>query len=363
MKRDITILSISLVLILAVVNLPARWFSVSHWFSEPSFGTVALTDITGSDSLSAYPTTQNANNTILENALNSIIGTTTISTLTTASSLATVGTITTGTWNADTLSVAYGGTGTTTISQYSVLLGSTTNALGIVDGLGTSGQFLTSQGTGLPPQWTTGSVDTSLDRTWTGHNIFSSIFMTLASSTQATTTTGYITDGTIDTLTTSDCTGCGFDLYATTTVAGFNSADATTNTVFTTTLPANSLQAGQVFEVGGFASTTDQAGGSSGITTTIRLTLGTTAVDCTDDPGDGNTVQSQWYAKIISTGTATQRLSCYQINDDNTVIRSTTEGTETATGALTLKLEYVFSGTNADRFGGVEDVVGTLYEL
>lgn len=168
MKRDITILSISLVLILAVVNLPAYWFSVSHWFSEPTFGNVTLTDITGTDSLSAYPTTQNANNTILENALNSIVGTTTISTLTTASSLATVGTITTGTWNADAISVAYGGTGSTTLSSNQVLLGNGTSALSVVSGYGTSGQFLTSQGTGSAPVWTTSAIDETGSYNFTG---------------------------------------------------------------------------------------------------------------------------------------------------------------------------------------------------
>lgn len=356
-KDILKIAIVSGVLIVFALNVPAHWFNLGG-SNEDNLGAVSLTDITGTDNLSAFPTVQNANNTIIENAFSSIEGTTTISTLTTAVNLATVGTITTGTWNADVIGVAYGGTGTTSPTSNLLLLGNGSSGLKTVNGFGTSGQYLVSQGADTAPVWATGSIDNSLDYTWTGHNIFSSAFFTIASSTTATTTYGYI-----DELHTDDCIGCGFDLYATTTVAGFNSADATTNTVFTTTLPANSLQAGQVFEIGGFASTTDQAGGSSGITTSIRLTLGTTAVDCQDDPGDGNTVQSQWYAKIISTGTATQRLSCYQINDDNTVIRSTTDGTETATGALTLKLEYIFSGSNADRFGGVEDVVGTLYEL
>lgn len=180
---------VSFVTIVLVLNVPARWFDVSLWFTRIQLGGLTLTDILTTDKLSAYPTTQNANNTALETVIDSITGTTTNSTittlsgLTTASALATVGTITSGTWNGDTLSVAYGGTGSTTLSQYSVLLGSTTNAVSVVNGLGTTGQFLTSQGTGAKPIWTTSSVDLAGNYAWTGLHTWSQLIAIGATAT------------------------------------------------------------------------------------------------------------------------------------------------------------------------------------
>lgn len=80
------------------------------------------------------------------------------------------------------LTVANGGTGSTTLSQFNVLLGSSTNAVGIVAGLGTTGQFLTSNGAGLPPTWQTSAVDTAIAYNWSGLHSFS------ATTTLATTT-------------------------------------------------------------------------------------------------------------------------------------------------------------------------------
>lgn len=73
------------------------------------------------------------------------------------SSLTTVGTLTTGTWNASTVDVAHGGTGDTSFTAYAVLCGgtTTTGALQQVSGLGTSGQVLTSNGSGTLPTWQT----------------------------------------------------------------------------------------------------------------------------------------------------------------------------------------------------------------
>src|SRR3990167_10071026 len=149
---DITlIVTLTLVLFVMFVNLPAKYFSSSYWFPSEAFGTVALTDISSGDTLSAFPTVQNANNTILENVLNTIIGTTTITTLTTASSLATVGTITSGTWNATAIAVNKGGTGTTSPSVWMVMLGNGANGLTMASSTGTTGQFLTSNGAGPYP--------------------------------------------------------------------------------------------------------------------------------------------------------------------------------------------------------------------
>lgn len=51
------------------------------------------------------------------------------------------------------LAVADGGTGTSSLAQYAVMLGNGTGAVQTVSGLGTSGQVLTSSGTGAAPTW------------------------------------------------------------------------------------------------------------------------------------------------------------------------------------------------------------------
>ena len=66
----------------------------------------------------------------------------------TASSLTSVGTITTGTWTATDIAVADGGTGRSTATAYAVLCGGTTSTAAhqSIAGVGTSGQVLTSNG-------------------------------------------------------------------------------------------------------------------------------------------------------------------------------------------------------------------------
>ena len=41
---------VALVVVLAVVNLPAQWFSYDYWFSSPKFGT-AFTTLQSTDVL------------------------------------------------------------------------------------------------------------------------------------------------------------------------------------------------------------------------------------------------------------------------------------------------------------------------
>jgi len=63
--------------------------------------------------------------------------------------------ITGGTWNGNTITVPYGGTGVTSATAYSVLCGGTTptGALQSVANVGTIGQVLTSSGAGALPIW------------------------------------------------------------------------------------------------------------------------------------------------------------------------------------------------------------------
>lgn len=130
-----------------------------------------ITTINATDQISASRAVINTNFSNL-NTDKMEVSTTTIGNVVSLPNLATIGTITSGTWNASTLTIAYGGTGSTTLSQYSVLLGSSTNAVGIVQGLGTSGQFLTSNGAGFPPSWQSATVNTSANYTWSGTHLF-----------------------------------------------------------------------------------------------------------------------------------------------------------------------------------------------
>jgi hypothetical protein len=70
------------------------------------------------------------------------------------SSITTLGTIATGTWNADTVTEAYGGTNQTTYTQGDILYASAANTLSKL-ALGTAGQVLVSDGTDV----TWGSID------------------------------------------------------------------------------------------------------------------------------------------------------------------------------------------------------------
>ena len=117
--------------------------------------------------------------------------TTSVASITTLANLVTVGTLTSGSLGSGftAVTVPRGGTGSTTLSQYQLLLGNGTgNVTTTNDGLGTSGQFLQSQGNGSPPSWETSSIDQAAAYTWTGqHN-----FNTGATSTSATTTSFYV---------------------------------------------------------------------------------------------------------------------------------------------------------------------------
>ena len=226
--------------------VPLDWIDALPSFQEDKPFGATITTILGTDTLSGSRPTINTNFTNLNNGKvenSDYYGTTThanissLPVLTSAATLATIGTITTGRWNGIPLLSAYGGTGTTTFPAYHVLIASSTGA-GImsVSGLGTSGQFLTSQGAGTAPVWTTGSVDAALDRTWTGHNVFTSIRMSgFASSSDF--TVGSTTAGTLvatSSITTRNltvnngCTGCA----ATTTYGSPGAATEHANVTF-----------------------------------------------------------------------------------------------------------------------------------
>jgi hypothetical protein len=89
--------------------------------------------------------------TLTVNAAANISGTTLASNVVT-SSLTAVGTIGTGTWAATDVGVAYGGTGVSTHTDHGVLIGQAGDAI-VATSAGTSGQVLTSGGSGADPDW------------------------------------------------------------------------------------------------------------------------------------------------------------------------------------------------------------------
>uniref|UniRef100_A0A6H1ZG38 Uncharacterized protein n=2 Tax=viral metagenome TaxID=1070528 RepID=A0A6H1ZG38_9ZZZZ len=185
-------MNIAITILLSVAMSAASFFGLYNNYPvgkfirlETNLGT-SLTEIASTDNLADFPAIYNANLTAL-NAGKMEISTTTLPLLTTLANLATIGTITTGTWNATAIGVSKGGTGTTTLSSNQVLLGNTTSGFKTVDGWGTSNQILTSNGGVLAPTWQTYAVDQTGTYFWTGLHTFS------ATTTLATTTiSGYL---------------------------------------------------------------------------------------------------------------------------------------------------------------------------
>lgn len=70
-------------------------------------------------------------------------------------SITTLGTIATGTWNGTAVDVTHGGTNLSSTTAYAVLCGGTTSTASLqqVSGLGTTGYVLTSNGAGALPTW------------------------------------------------------------------------------------------------------------------------------------------------------------------------------------------------------------------
>lgn len=144
----------------------------------------AVTNLQDTDQLVDFPTLYNANLAQLMR-----MSTTSVDSITTLSNLATVGTITSGTWQGTAIDVARQGTGTTSPTSNQVILGDGANGFKVVDGFGTSGQFLTSNGDASAPSWQSSTVNEADNYEWTGLHTFNattSVAGLKASSTPAT---------------------------------------------------------------------------------------------------------------------------------------------------------------------------------
>ncbi len=145
------------------------------WFDSVELG-ATITTIQGSDTLKASRAVINTNYSNLNTdkvEISDLSSTTTLPNLSTLAGLTTTGALASGslTTGFTAVNVAQGGTGSTTLAKFNLLLGSTTSALGIVAGHGISGQFLTSNGVNAVPTWQTSAIDTTID-----YNFTSTIF-------------------------------------------------------------------------------------------------------------------------------------------------------------------------------------------
>lgn len=179
----------SLLVFVIFVNVPAKWFNISQFFSQ-KLGT-AFTTLTGTETLSAFPTTYNANLALTPNltTTNTFTGSNTLngllilqgaasSTQFSTARLFFGGTSTSSTGLDGSLTLitpllaASGGTATGSPALYRVLLGNASNGVTVASSTGTSGQILTSNGGGAYPSWQSGTFDQTGSYTLTGAWLF-----------------------------------------------------------------------------------------------------------------------------------------------------------------------------------------------
>ena len=177
MKNTIISVVVSLVvcsvLLVAAFNMPSKYLSIKHWFGDYTLGATLLTVLT-SDNVADFPSVYNTNNATLnlrKPDLSDLYSTTTSQfAWTTLSSLATVGTITSGTWNGTAIQPPYGGTGSTTLTANMILIGNGTSPIKSTPVQGANGEFLGMSG-GVPT-WLPAGTDQTANYTWTGTHGF-----------------------------------------------------------------------------------------------------------------------------------------------------------------------------------------------
>lgn len=162
-----SILTTAILSVIAFYYLPV--FSINKIQTEQSLG-ASLTEISGTDTMSSFPTIYNDNLSAL-NSAKIEVSTTTLPNITTLSSLTTIGTIGTGVWQGTDVGVAYGGTGASTLGSNLVLLGNGTGAIQTVSA-GSNDQVLTLVA-GVP-EWTSTVIDETDNYTWTGQHSWTS---------------------------------------------------------------------------------------------------------------------------------------------------------------------------------------------
>jgi len=164
---------------------------VSYTIVNQSSGVVTVRTTSGTNLVFAVPASTQATFTCISTASNAAAswyynaGASAGST-----SIITLGTITTGTWNATGITVPYGGTGLSSATAYAVLCGGTTStgAFQSIASVGASGTVLTSNGAGaLPTFQTAGGGVTVSDDTSTNSNSRYPLFTSATSGSVSTT--------------------------------------------------------------------------------------------------------------------------------------------------------------------------------
>ncbi len=291
--------------------LPLSWLETvqqSHLFGS------TITTIAGTDTLSSSRSVINTNFSNLNTDKFETTGTT-LASLTSAASLATVGTITSGTWNATPVTVPYGGTGSTTLSFGQVLIGNTVGNIGAVSGYGTSGQFLTSNGSAAAPTWQSSTIDQTTSYNFTGTYV--GIKNLYASSTVANpitlNTLGYSFPATRPASSTAlSDNGSGslsFEKY--TRAVCVVSADDTLNnntastTIRTCTIPANTLTTTQSLRI--FASPYHKSGsGSCSFGVDIGTGSASTSIAYENSVGSPASVNFPISGMVVATSSSNQ---------------------------------------------------------
>src|SRR3990167_3724377 len=163
----------SLVGIVGLTNVPLKYLE----FTQPAqnFGST-ITTINGSDTLSSSRSVINTNFSNLNTdkmelstwyATTSAAQLVTLNGLTTATALASIGTITSGTWSGTAIVVAKGGTGTTSPTSNQIMIGNGSSGFKVI-GFGTTQQTLTSNGDATAPSWQSAIIDQTQDYNFTG---------------------------------------------------------------------------------------------------------------------------------------------------------------------------------------------------
>ena len=322
-----------------------------------------ITQISGGDKLSDLDTLINTISSEL-NVAKMEVSTTTLPLLTTLVNQSTTGTLTIGTWNATVLTVTYGGTGLATLLANQVLLGNGTGNIAFVSGLGSSGQFLTSNGAGQDPTWQSATVNQTDSYNFTGTSF--RVKNLHASSTSANplilngVSYNWLSDGTNGQFLSTDGSGTlSFSsvtsLISASTTSIADSVNATT-TVYADTIDANIMGTDNVLRVKVFFDDWDR---DTSTTFTLCATYGSTVVSCivfATSNSDADLQGHLIFELMADNSTSAQkafmelRLTDVQATgiyetDEDLYITASGSGSEDSTSSLELKIDA--KNTNA----------------